>query len=187
MTEPQQREIEPVALDEIRQFLLAPYSGPVNGIHKRHLHKWAASLTALQARVEELERERDLAWRARHDWFKATGTANRRRYEAESQLAEARRAVEVKPLVWKPIGDAEKASVYGVRFIARCSFGEYFVNSGAYGKEGWSFSRLGYAEIAASSADEAKAAAQADFETRIRSALAPPATPPLDGVGKEQP
>jgi hypothetical protein len=76
--------------------------------------------------------------------------------------------VRVKPLEWRVLSDALAKDTFGDRFAAWGGGILYVVSSTAWakGEQPWFYNRATYA-----TADTAKAAAQADYETRIRSAL----------------
>lgn len=82
--------------------------------------------------------------------------------------------VEVKPLVWSHRNEEPKHEV-----SADCPFGRYHIlNRGEYGF-GWCRPRCPVPEGFEPTEEAAKAAAQQDYESRIRSAIVSPATDKL--------
>ena len=85
--------------------------------------------------------------------------------------------VKVKPLVWSAIerarSDEDPTTEETGDHEAMSPFGEYFIEAG-FGSDSyvWSVSFCGDFVIAADDPDTAKAAAQADYEARIRASLA---------------
>jgi hypothetical protein len=85
--------------------------------------------------------------------------------------------IKVKPLVWSHRNDEPQYEV-----SADCPFGRYSIsNKGEYGY-GWRKPRVPVYEGFLPTFDEAKTAAEADYEHRILSALA---TPPASGLREE--
>lgn len=106
----------------------------------------------------------------------------------------AKEAVKLRPADWKALADAIRAAqakpaadavaVKGLEWITFCSasgncdaktpFGKYVIQSEA---DGWCLFNEDDASSVHSTLDAAKAAAQADYEARIRSALISPVAP----------
>ena len=81
----------------------------------------------------------------------------------DARIAELEKPVEVKALVWRQPADERG-------YIALCAVGQYAVFD--EGSPRWAFSqRGGYTYFYAETFENAKAAAQADYERRIRAAL----------------
>jgi chromosome segregation ATPase len=79
-------EVAGVAEELLRSLVLRETSEA----DKEAVRKAVDTLTALAARAEKAERELEVAWNARHAWFKATGEANARANILESELSALR-------------------------------------------------------------------------------------------------
>jgi hypothetical protein len=80
------------------------------------------------------------------------------------QTLPVRVEVSVKPLIWRAYGNQH---LKGWQGVGRMGYLAYVTNIGPDGEEGWFFDNRQHFDTA----DDAKAAAQSDYETRIRSAL----------------
>jgi hypothetical protein len=128
-------------------------------------------ITELRARVAELEADRDLWREAKEAVEKDVDREYKRAEAAEAELAR-RGQVQVKPLDWKTQGKNHFSLAIGLTYLVTHDFDGWHVLI-VIGRE-----MTGVVDGAFPTLEAAKAAAQADYESRIREAIVSPG----DGV-----
>lgn len=131
---------------------------------------WAArdAVSALLSRIEELEAEAETARGFEITWKNHRDELLEKNAAAEAKLAEA---VKVKPLEWKGMVPTAE-TIVGEYSISRIG-GNWSVGLLRHGNSYDVQIASGEAPLFEIALIEAKAAAQADYESRIRSALIP--------------